>query len=49
MDAQRFEDGQRLRRNVLGELYEERSLSHAPDVTHPFQELVTAFASGEVW
>jgi 4-carboxymuconolactone decarboxylase len=49
MDQDRFERGQRLRREVLGDAYVDRSLTNATEFTRPFQEIVTEFAWGEVW
>ncbi len=45
----RFEEGLRVRREVMGEEYVERSFREADDFSRPFQELVTEYAWGAVW
>lgn len=44
-----FEAGQRVRREVLGDAYVDRTLGSASDFTRPFQELITRYAWGSVW
>ncbi len=45
----RFEEGLRVRREVMGDEYVDRSLREADDFSRPFQELVTEYAWGAVW
>ena len=49
MDKQRYETGLRVRKEVLGAEFVERSLSGATDFNRHFQELVTEYCWGEVW
>jgi 4-carboxymuconolactone decarboxylase len=44
-----FEQGLKLRRQVLGAEYVERQLKNADELTMPMQELVTKAAWGMVW
>jgi 4-carboxymuconolactone decarboxylase len=44
-----FEDGARVRREVLGDKHVDRSLSTVSDFSRPIQELVTEYAWGVVW
>jgi 4-carboxymuconolactone decarboxylase len=47
--ADPFDEGQRVRREVLGDEYVDRALGSASDFTRPFQELITRYAWGSVW
>ena len=47
--SQRFEDGLRVRKEVLGHEYVQRSLDRANDFNQAIQELVTEYCWGEVW
>ena len=51
MDAGKdlFETGLRIRKEVVGEEYVERSFENAGDFGKDFQELVTAFCWGASW
>lgn len=49
MRTERFEEGLRVRREVLGPEYVDRSIASADDFTMPLQEIVTEFAWGAVW
>ena len=49
MSSEKFEQGLRVRRAVLGEEYVNASLEGADDFTRPLQELVTENAWGSVW
>jgi 4-carboxymuconolactone decarboxylase len=49
MDKERFELGDKLRRDVLGDAYVDQSLTSANDFNRPFQELVTEFCWGTCW
>ena len=42
-------DGERTRREVLGDEHVDRAQERATDFTRPFQELITRYAWGEVW
>ena len=44
-----FEQGLKLRRQVLGAQYVERQLKNADELTMPIQELATKVAWGMVW
>lgn len=44
-----FERGLKIRKEVLGEEYVERSLKNADAFSMPFQELVTRCCWGETW
>jgi 4-carboxymuconolactone decarboxylase len=42
-------DGERTRREVLGDEHVDRAQARATDFTAPFQEFITRYAWGEVW
>jgi 4-carboxymuconolactone decarboxylase len=44
-----YEDGLRIRREVLGADYVDRSLANANEFSRPIQELVTEYCWGVVW
>jgi hypothetical protein len=46
---QLWEDGLKIRREVVGHDYVERSLKNATDYTQPMQELVTEWVWGNIW
>ncbi|HXH95979.1 MAG TPA: carboxymuconolactone decarboxylase family protein [Gaiellaceae bacterium] len=48
-DRRRYEDGVRVRREVLGGDHVEQSLARATDFTRPMQEFVTEYCWGAVW
>jgi 4-carboxymuconolactone decarboxylase len=48
-DEERFEEGLRVRREVLGAAHVDRSLARATEFAQPLQELVTEYCWGEVW
>lgn len=48
-DESRFEQGLRVRREVLGDAHVERSLRQATDFTRAVQEYVTATCWGDIW
>ncbi|MHB8576677.1 MAG: carboxymuconolactone decarboxylase family protein [Dehalococcoidia bacterium] len=48
-DAQRYENGLKTRREVLGAEYVDRSLAAADEFTRPWQEFVTEHAWDAVW
>lgn len=47
--SQRFEEGLKIRREVLGAEYVDQSIQNATSFTMPLQELVTEYCWGEVW
>jgi 4-carboxymuconolactone decarboxylase len=47
--SERFENGLKVRKKVLGDEYVERSLGQANDFTMPFQELVTEYCWDNIW
>lgn len=44
-----FDEGQAMRRSVLGDAHVDKSLANATEFGRPIQELVTAYCWGEVW
>lgn len=44
-----FRKGLKIRREVVGNAYVEKSLANADDFTAPLQKLVTEWCWGEVW
>lgn len=42
-------DGMRVRREVLGDAHVDRAVTSTTDFTRDFQELITAYAWGEIW
>jgi 4-carboxymuconolactone decarboxylase len=42
-------DGERTRREVLGDEHVERAQERTTEFTRPFQDLITRYAWGEVW
>ena len=49
MDKARFERGEALRREVLGDEYVNRSLTRADEFGRPYQEALTEFCWGFAW
>jgi 4-carboxymuconolactone decarboxylase len=49
MKEERYETGLRIRREVLGAEYVDKSISTADDFNRPLQELVTEYCWGAVW
>ena len=49
MDRKLLEDGLRVRREVLGDEYVDRSMKNADDFNKPFQELVSEYCWGVCW
>jgi 4-carboxymuconolactone decarboxylase len=47
--GEQFEKGLKIRREVLGDKYVERSLAAADDVSAPLQKLITEWCWGEIW
>lgn len=44
-----YEDGMRVRREVLGDAHVDRSIESATEFTRPFQDFITRGAWGSVW
>ncbi|MET3506594.1 4-carboxymuconolactone decarboxylase [Halalkalibacter oceani] len=49
MNEKRFEEGLKVRREVLGSEYVDKSINNATEFTQPLQELVTEYCWGEIW
>jgi len=47
--GEQFQKGLKIRREVLGSEYVDRSVAAADDMTAPLQKLVTEWCWGEVW
>ena len=47
--ADRYDEGLKVRREVLGDEHVDRSLARASELTAEFQELITRYAWGEIW
>jgi 4-carboxymuconolactone decarboxylase len=48
-EKQRYEEGLKVRRAVLGDAHVDRSLSRQNDFTREFQEMITRHAWGDIW
>jgi len=48
-DDEHYEQGMRVRREVLGDAHVDRALADATDFTAPWQEFITRQAWGGVW
>ena len=44
-----YDDGMKVRREVLGDEQVDRALERTTELTAPFQELITRFAWGAIW
>ncbi len=49
MDSEKYRDGMKTRREVLGDEYVDRALANADDFSRPLQTLVAENAWGSVW
>jgi len=49
MTEDAYEEGMRIRREVLGDEYVDAAIERTTPVTEPFQELITRYAWGSVW
>ena len=49
MSEHTFEEGLRVRREVLGSAYVDDALKKSDDFTQPLQDLVTRYCWGEIW
>ena len=48
-EEERYEQGMRVRREVLGDDYVERTLANRTPFNEDFQHFITRYAWGEVW
>jgi 4-carboxymuconolactone decarboxylase len=48
-DEERYEQGMRVRREVLGDEHVDRAVARTDDVTRDFQDFITRYAWGEIW
>ena len=44
-----YEEGMRVRREVLGDEHVDRAIASTTDLTRDFQDLITRYAWGEIW
>jgi 4-carboxymuconolactone decarboxylase len=49
MADDRYDDGMRVRREVLGDAHVDRAVAATTEFTAPFQEFITRYAWGDVW
>ena len=49
MSEDRYEQGMRVRREVLGDAHVDRAVANTTEFTAPFQEFITEFAWGTIW
>jgi 4-carboxymuconolactone decarboxylase len=48
-DEQRYEQGMRVRREVLGDEHVDRAVARTDEVTRDFQDYITRNAWGDIW
>ena len=48
-DRQKYDQGMKVRRAVLGDAHVDRSLQSRTPFNEPFQDLLTRYAWGEIW
>jgi 4-carboxymuconolactone decarboxylase len=48
-DRDRYDEGMKVRRAVLGDAHVDRSLKNRTEFSAEFQDLITRYAWGEVW
>ena len=48
-DRERYEEGMKVRRSVLGNAHVDRSIANRNEFTTTFQDFITRYAWGEVW
>ncbi|MBE1465306.1 4-carboxymuconolactone decarboxylase [Kibdelosporangium phytohabitans] len=48
-DEERYEQGMRVRREVLGDEHVDRAIARTDDVTRDFQDYITRNAWGDIW
>lgn len=49
MTEDKYDVGMKMRREVVGDEYVERSLANADEFTRPLQDLITRYCWGEIW
>lgn len=49
MSSNKFDEGLKVRREVLGDKYVDRALNNVDDFMRPMQELVTEYCWGTIW
>ena len=49
MSSEKFDNGLKVRKEVLGEEYVENALKNVDDFNRPMQELVTEYCWGTIW
>jgi 4-carboxymuconolactone decarboxylase len=49
MSEDPYDDGMRVRRDVLGDEHVDRAVQNTTEFTQPFQDLITRYAWGSVW
>ena len=49
MSEDRYEQGMRVRREVLGDAHVDRAVDNTTEFTAPFQEFITEYAWGTIW
>ena len=49
MSDDRYEQGMRVRREVLGDEHVDRAVANTTDFTQPFQDFITETAWGNIW
>ena len=48
-ERQRYEQGMKVRREVLGDAHVDKSLKNRNSLNEDFQDLITRYAWGEIW
>jgi 4-carboxymuconolactone decarboxylase len=48
-DQERYDQGMRVRREVLGDEHVDRAIAKTDDVTRDFQDYITRTAWGDIW
>src|SRR5215207_1861763 len=48
-DRERYENGMKVRRAVLGDAHVDRSITRRTPFNEEFQDLITRYAWGEIW
>ncbi len=48
-DTERYAQGMKVRRAVLGREHVDKSVANATPFNEPFQDLITRYAWGEIW
>lgn len=48
-DRERYAEGMKVRRAVLGDAHVDRTLTNRNEFNEPFQDFITRYAWGEIW